>query len=70
MAATSGDSSALVKRCVAEVGSSWVRRMMVHPAQQVLYTATLTEVEVRSALKGWSGKADWMPRRCNSSPSA
>ena len=50
MATTSVDTSALVKRYVAEVGSAWVRRMVARPVHQVLYTAALTEVEVRSAL--------------------
>ena len=44
------DTSALVKRYVAEVGSAWVRRMVARPVQHVIYTAALTEVEVRSAL--------------------
>jgi len=51
MAATYVDTSALVKRYVAEVGSTWVRRMVARPVHQVLYTAALTEVEVRSALQ-------------------
>jgi len=51
MAITYVDTSALVKRYVAEVGSAWVRRMMARPVHQVLYTAALTEVEVRSALQ-------------------
>jgi len=45
------DTSALVKRYVAEVGSAWLRRMVAQPVQQVISTATLTEVEVRSALQ-------------------
>jgi len=45
------DTSALVKRYVVEVGSAWVRRMVARPVQQVIYTAMLTEVEVRSALQ-------------------
>ncbi len=36
---------------VAEVGSTWLRRRVAPPRQQVLYTATLTEVEIRSALQ-------------------
>ena len=51
MAATYCDSSALVKRYVAEVGSAWVRRMVARPVHQVLYTAALTQVEVLSALQ-------------------
>jgi predicted nucleic acid-binding protein len=45
------DTSALVKRYVAEVDSVWVRRMVARPVQHVIYTAALTEVEVRSALQ-------------------
>lgn len=51
MATVYVDTSALVKRYVAEVGSAWVRRLVARPVQQVIYTATLTEVEVRSALQ-------------------
>ena len=51
MATTYVDTSALVKRYVAEVGSAWVRQMVARPVHQVLYTAALTEVEVRSALQ-------------------
>ena len=51
MATPSIDTSALVKRYVAEVGSAWVRRMVARPVQHVMYTAALTEVEVRSALQ-------------------
>jgi predicted nucleic acid-binding protein len=51
VATTYLDASALVKRYVAEVGSAWVRRMVARPVHQVLYTAALTEVEVRSALQ-------------------
>jgi len=51
VATTYLDASALVKRYVAEVGSAWVRRLVARPLSQVLYTAALTEVEVRSALQ-------------------
>jgi len=51
MATTYVDTSALVKRYVAEAGSAWVRRMVAHPVHHVMYTAALTEVEVRSALQ-------------------
>ena len=51
MAVTYCDASALVKRYVVEVGSPWVRRMVARPVHPVLYTAALTEVEVRSALQ-------------------
>jgi|RhiMetdeSRZDD1v2_1073273.scaffolds.fasta_scaffold5133814_2 hypothetical protein len=39
MATTSVESSALVKRSVAEVGSAWVRRTVARPVHQVRYTA-------------------------------
>jgi predicted nucleic acid-binding protein len=51
MATAYVESSALVKRYVAEVGSAWVRQLVARPVHQVLYTAALTEVEVRSALQ-------------------
>ena len=34
------DTSALVKRYVAEVGSAWVRRLLAHPAQYVIWTCS------------------------------
>ena len=45
------DTSALVKRYVAEIGSAWVRRLLAHPAQYVIYTSALSQVEVISALQ-------------------
>jgi predicted nucleic acid-binding protein len=45
------DTSALVKRYVVEVGSAWVRRLLAHPAQYVIYTSTLAQAEVISALQ-------------------
>jgi hypothetical protein len=51
MATTYIDTSALVKRYVAEAGSAWVRRTVARPVHHVMYTAALTEVEVRSALQ-------------------
>ena len=45
------DTSALVKRYVAEVGSAWVRRLLAHPAQYVIYTVALAQAEVISALQ-------------------
>jgi predicted nucleic acid-binding protein len=44
------DTSALAKRYVAEVGSAWVRQLLAHPAQYVIYTSALSQVEVISAL--------------------
>jgi len=51
MATTYIDTSALVKRYVAEAGSAWVRRTVARPVHHAIYTAALTEVEVRSALQ-------------------
>ena len=51
MATTYVDTSALVKRYGAELGSAWVRRTVARPVHQVIYTAALTEVEVRSVLQ-------------------
>ena len=51
MATTYIDTSALVKRYVAEAGSALVRRTVARPVHHVIYTAALTEVEVRSALQ-------------------
>jgi predicted nucleic acid-binding protein len=45
------DTSALVKRYVAEVGSAWLRRLLAAPGQQVIYTCTLAQAEVISALQ-------------------
>lgn len=45
------DTSALVKRYVAEAGAAWVRRLLAHPAQYVIYTAALAQAEVISALQ-------------------
>jgi predicted nucleic acid-binding protein len=39
------DTSALVKRSVAETGSAWVRRLLAHPAQYVIYTAALAQAQ-------------------------
>jgi CBS-domain-containing membrane protein len=36
------DTSALVKRYVAEVDSAWVRRLLAHPAQAVYLACALT----------------------------
>lgn len=45
------DTSALVKRYVAEAGSAGVRRLLAHPAQYVIYTTALAQAEVISALQ-------------------
>ncbi len=44
------DSSALVKRYVAEIGTAWVTGLMDPAAGNLLYIARLTGVEVVSAL--------------------
>ncbi len=44
------DTSALVKRYVAETGTVWVTSLMVPAAGNLLYLARLTAVEVVSAL--------------------
>jgi predicted nucleic acid-binding protein len=51
MAAMYFDTSALVKRYVAEVGSAWTRRALARPVHQVMYTAALSQAEVISALQ-------------------
>lgn len=43
------DSSALVKRYVAETGTAWVTGLMDPAAGNLLYVARLTGVEVVSA---------------------
>jgi predicted nucleic acid-binding protein len=45
------DTSALVKRYVAEVGSAWVRRALAQPSSDPIYTSVLTQPEVLSALQ-------------------
>ena len=44
------DSSALVKRYVAEVGTAWIQAMTVPAARNALLIARITWVEVLSAL--------------------
>ena len=68
MATTYVESSALVKRYVAEVGSAWVRRTVARPVHQVLYTAALTEVEVRGMFQRcWSAILSGC-MRCRATP--
>lgn len=45
------DTRALVKRSIAEVGSTWVRQLLAHPAQSVISTVALAQAEVISALQ-------------------
>lgn len=44
------ETSALVKRYVSEVGSSWVTSLIVPPALHTIHLAALTSVEVVSAI--------------------
>lgn len=44
------DTSALIKRYVAETGSTWIRTLADPTAPNLLLTARLTVVEARSAL--------------------
>ncbi len=50
MAAFFLDASALVKRYVAETGSSWVRQLLDPVAQNQAYVARITGVEIASAI--------------------
>jgi hypothetical protein len=59
MAAIYVDTSALVKRYVAEVGSAWVRRMVARPVHQVLYTGFPGEMEKFCTL----APPSWRPER-------
>ncbi len=45
------DTSALVKRYVGEAGTIWVRRLLVRPVRQGIYTAVLAQPEALSALQ-------------------
>jgi predicted nucleic acid-binding protein len=45
------DTSALAKRYVVEVGSSWVQSIVAHQSGQTLYTSVLTQPELVSALQ-------------------
>jgi predicted nucleic acid-binding protein len=44
------DASALVKRYVTEVGTSWIRDLVIPAAANLLLTSRVTIVEIRSAL--------------------
>jgi predicted nucleic acid-binding protein len=50
MAAYFFDSSALVKRYVSEIGTNWVLQLTDPPAGNQIYVASITGVEVVSAL--------------------
>ena len=45
------DTSALAKRYVVEVGSSWVQAVVAQQSGQTLYTSVLTQPELVSALQ-------------------
>jgi predicted nucleic acid-binding protein len=49
MSAYSFDTSALVKRDVAEVGSAWGRNIMVRRLGHVMYASVMAQPEVISA---------------------
>lgn len=44
------DSSALVKRYVAETGTDWIRRLSSPEAGNILYTARMSGAEITAAL--------------------
>lgn len=44
------DTSALIKRYVAEAGSGWIRNLVDRDARNLLLTSRMTVVEARSAL--------------------
>jgi predicted nucleic acid-binding protein len=57
------DSSALVKRYVQEVGTTWVRGLTHRAASNVIYLARITAVEVTSAVaRRRKGKTLTSPR--------
>jgi predicted nucleic acid-binding protein len=45
------DTSALAKRYVVEVGSSWVQAIVAQQSGQTIYTSVLTQPEIISALQ-------------------
>lgn len=45
------DTSALAKRYVVEVGSSWVQAIVAQQSGQTIYTSVLTQPEIVSALQ-------------------
>lgn len=45
------DTSALAKRYVVEVGSSWVQAVVAQQSGQMIYTSVLTQPELVSALQ-------------------
>jgi uncharacterized protein len=55
------DTSALVKRHVTEVGSTWVKSLVRAKAGHTLYVARITAVEVTSAITRRQHKGDLSP---------
>ena len=45
------DTSALAKRYVVEIGSSWVQAVVAHQSGQTIYTSVLTQPEIVSAIQ-------------------
>ena len=60
------DSSALVKRYVQEVGTSWVRRLTRQGASKHIYLARITVVEVTSAIARRRKGGTVLPPRASS----
>ena len=60
------DSSALVKRYVREIGTSWVRRLTRQSASKPIYLARITVVEVTSAIARRRKGGTVLPPRASS----
>ena len=60
------DSSALVKRYIQEVGTSWVRRLTRQAAANHIYLARITVVEVTSAIARRRKGGTVLPARASS----
>ena len=60
------DSSALVKRYVQEVGTSWVRGVTRSKPDSYLYIASITSVEVTSAIARRRAGKTLLPARASS----
>jgi hypothetical protein len=52
------------------LGSAWVRRLLAHPAQYVIYTAALSQVEVISTLQRRVREGSLADLRPSGSPAA
>jgi len=56
------DSSALVKRYVAETGTDWIGRLCAVEAGNTLYTARMTGAEIAAALFRRAREGLWLGR--------